>query len=207
MIDAPRQSGRSWATPDCAHRTGGFSSIMLARCISPVIIRPPAVSPNPQTMAITGQSSIRDLHATYTLAWDWRRTGQFCNNFSAGLSHFYWLDNVTGSGTQRTDLNRIMAVRLIHRLSPMTGRTILSATYSGIWLSTTNARSWCLAPGSPTGVGEAITTYKQPDGTVYGDFALAGVFYPHDNGYHWTRLGYPPGNITNDDVWPLRLLP
>jgi len=95
----------------------------------------------------------------------------------------------------------------MHRLSPVTGRTILSATYSGIWLSATNARRWLLAPGSPTGVGEVITTYKQPGGIIYADFAPGGVFYPHDNGYHWTRLGYPPGNITNGDVWAITIAP
>ena len=58
---------------------------------------------------------------------------------------------------------------------------------SGIWLSTTKGRSWCLAPGSPTGVGEGITTYKPPDGTIYAGFALGGIFYSHDNGYQWAN--------------------
>ena len=64
------------------------------------------------------------------------------------------------------------------------GKTIVSATYSGIWVSTNNARSWSLAPGSPArgplGVAEGIDTFQQPDGTIYAGFAHGGIFYSKD---------------------------
>jgi hypothetical protein len=134
----------------------------------------------------------------------------YCNTYSEGLNHFYWLDNVSGSGTRWTSVTSPSSTyggQINASAIASDGRTIVSATYSGIWLSTTNARSWFLAPGQPTGVAEGITTFKQPDGTLYAGFADGGVFYSHDNGYHWTRLGYPPGNVTNGDVWAMNTAP
>jgi len=101
----------------------------------------------------------------------------YCNDFSEGLNHFYRLDNVR----QRNAMDEVNTPssnnggQINASVIANDGRTIVSATHSGIWLSTTNARSWFLAPGSPTGVGEGITTYKQPDGTIYAGFALGGV--------------------------------
>ncbi len=139
----------------------------------------------------------------------------YCNNFNEGLNHFYWLDNVSGSGTKWTAVAnpRSNSGGAINgSVIANDGKTIVSATYSGIWLSTTNARSWFLAPGSPaqggsSGVAEGIDTFKQPDGTIYAGFANGGVFYSKDNGYHWTKLGYPPGNVTNGDVWAMATAP
>ena len=139
----------------------------------------------------------------------------YCNEFSQGLDHFYWLDNVSGSGTHWTTVTAPSynnGGQINGSVIANDGKTIVSATYSGIWLSTTNARSWFLAPGSPvqgitTGVDEGIETYKQPDGTIYAGFAGGGIFYSKDNGYHWTKLGYPPGNITGGDVWAMTTAP
>jgi len=134
----------------------------------------------------------------------------YCNNFSQGLNHFYWLDNVSGSGTKWTTVTRPSSNsggQINGSVIANDGKTIVSATYSGIWLSTNNARSWFQATGQPTGVAEGIETYKQPDGTIYAGFANGGVFYSKDNGYHWTKLGYPPGNVTNGDIWAMATAP
>jgi hypothetical protein len=138
----------------------------------------------------------------------------YCNNFNQGQNHFYWLDNVSGSGTHWTvvtspSMNN--GGQINGSVVANDGKTIVSATYSGIWVSTNNARSWTLAPGSPAqggkGVAEGIETFKQPDGTIYAGFANGGVFYSKDNGYHWSKLGYPPGNVTNGDVWAMATAP
>jgi hypothetical protein len=134
----------------------------------------------------------------------------YCNNFNQGLNHFYWLDNVSGSGTKWTTVTTPgsnSGGQINGSVIANDGKTIVSATYSGIWLSTNNARSWFKATGQPTGVAEGIETYKQPDGTIYAGFANGGVFYSKDNGYHWTKLGYPPGNVTNGDVWAMATAP
>jgi hypothetical protein len=134
----------------------------------------------------------------------------YCNNFGEGLNHFYWLDNVSGSGTKWTVVTSPTynnGGQINGSVIANDGKTIVSATYTGIWLSTTNARSWFLAPGQPTGVAEGADTYKQPDGTIYAGFAHGGIFYSKDNGYHWTRLGYPPGNVTNGDIWTMTTAP
>ena len=134
----------------------------------------------------------------------------YCNNFNQGLNHFYWLDNVSGSGTKWTVVTSPVynyGGQINNSVIANDGKTIVSATYSGIFLSTNNARSWFLAPGQPTGVAEGLETYKQPDGTIYAGFAHGGVFYSKDNGYHWTKLGYPPGNFTNGDVWAMATAP
>ena len=134
----------------------------------------------------------------------------YCNEFNQGLNHFYWLDNVSGNGTHWTTVTTPSSNsggQINGSVIANDGVTIVSATYGGIWLSTNNARSWFLAPGQPTGVAEGIDTYKQPDGTLYAGFANGGVFYSHDNGYHWTKLGYPPGNVTNGDVWAMTTAP
>ena len=134
----------------------------------------------------------------------------YCNNFNQGLNHFYWLDNVGGSGTIWTPVKTPGSNnggQINGSVIANDGVTIVSATYSGIWLSTTNGKSWTLAPGTPQGVAEGIETYKQPDGTIYAGFARGGVFYSKDNGYHWTKLGYPPGNVTNGDIWAMATAP
>jgi hypothetical protein len=134
----------------------------------------------------------------------------YCNTYNQGLNHYYWLDNVSGSGTHWTAVtkpNSSLGGAINASALANDGKTIVSATYNGIWLSTDNARSWFLAPGSPTGVDEGIDTYKQPDGTIYTGFANGGVFYSKDNGYHWTKLGYPPGNVTAGDVWAMATAP
>jgi hypothetical protein len=138
----------------------------------------------------------------------------YCSSFNQGLNHFYWLDNVSGSGTHWTTVARpswTYGGQINGSVIANDGKTIVSATYSGIYLSTDNARSWFLAPGSPAqggkGVAEGIETYKQPDGTIYAGFADGGVFYSKDNGYHWSKLGYPPGNVTNGDVWAMATAP
>jgi hypothetical protein len=139
----------------------------------------------------------------------------YCNTYNEGLNHFYWLNNVSGSGTQWTTVSTPgsnLGGQINGSVIANDGKTIVSATYSGIWLSTNNARSWFLAPGSPpqgppNNAGEGFETIKQPDGTIYAGFAYGGVFYSKDNGYHWTKLGYPPGNGTNGDVWAMATAP
>lgn len=139
----------------------------------------------------------------------------YCNTYNQGLNHFYWLDNVSGSGTRWTAVTTPGSNnggQINGSVIANDGRTIVSATYSGIWLSTNNARSWFMAPGSPSqippsGVSEGIDTFKQPDGTIYAGFAHGGVFYSKDNGYHWTKLGYPTGNVTNGDVAAMATAP
>jgi hypothetical protein len=138
----------------------------------------------------------------------------YCGYFNQGNNHFYWLDNVSGRGTHWTTVatptsNGGGAIN--GSVVANDGKTIVSATYSGIWLSTNNARSWFQAPGAPaqgnTGVAEGLHTHKQPDGTIYAGFAHGGVFYSKDNGYHWSKLGYPPGNTTNGDIWTMTTAP
>jgi hypothetical protein len=133
------------------------------------------------------------------------------NDYCPGnLNHFYWLDNVSGSGTRWTVVTAPgsnSGGQINDSVIASDGKTIVSATYSGIWLSTNNAKSWTRAPGTPTGVAEGIDTYIQPDGTIYAGFANGGVFYSKDNGYHWSKLGYPPGNVTNGDVWAMATAP
>ena len=73
----------------------------------------------------------------------------YCNNFNQGQNHFYWLDNVSGSGTHWTvvtspSMNN--GGQINGSVVANDGKTIVSATYSGIWVSTNNARSWTLAP-------------------------------------------------------------
>ena len=134
----------------------------------------------------------------------------YCNNFGQGMNHFYWLDNVSGSATRWTAVTTPSSNsggQINNSVIANDGKTIVSATYGGIWLSTTNARSWFLAPGSPSGVAEGADTYKQPDGTIYAGFANGGVFFSKDNGYHWTKLGYPPGNLTKGDIWTMATAP
>ena len=138
----------------------------------------------------------------------------YCKSFNEGLDHFYWLDNVSGSGTHWTVVttpSNNLGGQINRSVIAKDGKTIVSTTYSGIWLSTTNARSWFLAPGSPmpgvNGVAEGAETHIQPDGTIYAGFAAAGVFYSKDNGYHWTKLGYPPGNVSHGDIWTMATAP
>src|SRR5271166_4057473 len=131
-----------------------------------------------------------------------------------GYNHFYWLDNLSGSGTKWTLVTTPQSNgggQVNESVIANDGKTIVSATYSGIWLSTDNARSWFLSPGSPVqgpnGVAEGIDTHKQPDGTIYAGFARGGIFYSKDNGYHFTKLGYPPGNNTGGDIWAMATAP
>lgn len=138
----------------------------------------------------------------------------YCPQYNQGQNHFYWLDNVRGSGTYWTTVTTPKynyGGQFNASVVANDGKTIVSVTYSGIWLSTDNARTWFMAPGSPqqgqTGVAEGIETYKQPDGTIYAGFAHGGVFYSKDNGYHWNKLGYPPGNNTNGDIWAMATAP
>ena len=134
----------------------------------------------------------------------------YCGSFHEGPNHFYWLDNVNGSGTLWTAVTTPVSNnggQINASVVAADGRTIVSATYSGIWLSTNNARSWFGAPGQPTRVAEGIETFKQHDRTIYAGFSHGGVFYSHDDGYHWTKLGYPPGNNTNGDVWAMTTAP
>jgi hypothetical protein len=138
----------------------------------------------------------------------------YCNNYNQGYDHFYWLDNVSGNGTNWTTVTTPSSNNggsINQSVIANDGKTIVSATYSGIWLSTDNARSWFLSPGSPPqgphGVAEGIDTFKQPDGTIYAAFAHGGVFYSKDNGYHFAKLGYPPGNNTGGDIWAMVTAP
>lgn len=139
----------------------------------------------------------------------------FCTNYNQGPNHFYWLDNVHGSGTVWTQVTVPKSNgggAIGYSVIANDGFTIVSATYSGIWLSTDNARSWFLAPGNPTqftenGPDEELVTYKNWDGVIYVGTANAGVFYSKDNGYHWDNLGYPPGNNTKGDVWAIGRAP
>jgi hypothetical protein len=138
----------------------------------------------------------------------------YCSSFGQGNNHFYWLDNVSGSGTHWTTVTTPSmnnGGQINGAVIANDNKTIVAATYSGIWLSTNNARTWSLAPGSPAqggkGVAEGIDTFKQPDGTIYAGFANGGIFYSKDNGYHWSKLGYPPGNVTNGDVWAMATAP
>lgn len=134
----------------------------------------------------------------------------YCTSYDQGNNRFYWLDNVGGSGTKWTVVTSPASNaggQVNQSVIANDGKTIVSATYSGIWLSTNNARSWFLSPGSPKGVAEGIDTFKQPDGTIYAGFAGGGVFYSKDNGYHWAKLGYPPGNVTNGDIWAMATAP
>lgn len=143
----------------------------------------------------------------------------YCRTFNQGYDHFYWLDNVAGSGTSWTLVTTPQSNgggAIGASVIANDGKTIVSATYAGIWLSTNNARSWLLSPGSPAmgvnGVAEGMVTHKQPDGTIYVGFAHGGVFYSKDNGYHFTQLGYPTGNIgngnhTGGDIWAMATAP
>ncbi len=144
----------------------------------------------------------------------------YCTAYSQGNNHFYWLDNVKGSGTVWTRVTTPNSIgnggTINQSVIANDGRTIVATSYSGIWLSTNNARSWFLSPGSPAqgtnGVAEGIDTYKQPDGTIYAGFAHGGVFYSKDNGYHFARLGYPPANPGNTnhvggDIWAMTTAP
>src|SRR5215469_11541146 len=54
----------------------------------------------------------------------------FCDSFSEGLNHFYWLDNVSGRGTQWTKVTSSQSNhggQINASVVGMTGRTILSA--------------------------------------------------------------------------------
>lgn len=144
----------------------------------------------------------------------------YCTTFAEGNNHFYWLDNVNGSGTVWNMVATPSSIgnggAINESVIANDGKTIVSTTYSGIWLSTNNARSWFLSPGSPfqgtKGVAEGMDTHKQPDGTIYAGFAHGGVYYSKDNGYHFARLGYPPTNPGNTngaggDIWAMATAP
>jgi hypothetical protein len=144
----------------------------------------------------------------------------YCTVYSQGNNHFYWLDNVKGSGTVWTAVTVPKGVgngaTINESVIANDGKTIVATSYSGIWLSTDNARSWFLSPGSPYqgvgGVAEGMDTHKQPDGTIYAGFAHGGVYYSKDNGYHFSRLGYPPPNPGNTngnggDIWAMTTAP
>ncbi len=144
----------------------------------------------------------------------------YCTVYAQGNNHFYWLDNVKGSGTVWTAVTTPKGVgngaTINESVIANDGKTIVATSYSGIWLSTDNARSWFLSPGSPYqgvgGVAEGMDTHKQPDGTIYAGFAHGGVYYSKDNGYHFSRLGYRPPNPGNTngnggDIWAMATAP
>jgi hypothetical protein len=109
----------------------------------------------------------------------------YCESFHEGPNHFYWLDSVNGSGTHWTAVTTPASNnggQINASVVAADGRTMVSASYSGIWLSTNNARSWFGAPGQPTRVAASIET--QHDNTIYAGFSHAGIFYSQYNGFH-----------------------
>src|SRR5271169_739388 len=58
----------------------------------------------------------------------------YCNNYSQGYDHFYWLDNVSGSGTHWTSVTTPSSNNggsINQSVIANDGKTIVSATYSG----------------------------------------------------------------------------
>ncbi|HZD31545.1 MAG TPA: hypothetical protein VE779_07770 [Candidatus Angelobacter sp.] len=144
----------------------------------------------------------------------------YCTVIHQGNNHFYWLDNIGGTGTVWKSVTTPNSVgngsSWGQSVIANDGKTIVSTALSGIWLSTDNARTWVHSPGSPVqgtnGVAEGLDTHKQPDGTIYAGFAHGGVFYSKDNGQHFTQLGYPPVNPGNTnhnggDIWAMATAP
>jgi hypothetical protein len=136
---------------------------------------------------------------------------QTCN----GKQHFaYWLDNVSGSGTQWTKATIVGGSGVISSggmengcAIAGNGVTIICPTASGVTLlSNDNARTWAPAAASPAGTQEQL--FVVTIGSVsYEAVASANVpaasntWYSLDNGSHWTALPTPGGLSGGFDAW------
>lgn len=132
---------------------------------------------------------------------------------SANQHNFYWLNNVSGSGTIWTaaSTNSVLNTgAFVNNPTVAHNGTLVAGSFNGIWYSTNNGRSYQRSPGAPTlgTYGEAVSAFTGPDGTVYIGTALKGVLYSLDNGLTFHTLGYPSGWAqTAVDVMDITIVP
>jgi hypothetical protein len=137
------------------------------------------------------------------------------NQVCTGKQHFaYWLDNVSGSGTQWTKATIVGGSGVISSggmengcAIAANGITIMCPTASGVTLlSNDNARTWTPAAASPSSTQEqlfAVTISNVSYETVASANVptVSNTWYSLDNGSHWTALPTPAGLSGALDAW------
>jgi len=133
------------------------------------------------------------------------------NQSCSGKQHLaYWLDNVSGTGTNWTRATgAIVPGGGMENGCAIAGNgmTIICPTASALTLlSSDNARTWSKAPGSPAGTAEqllAVTIGSVSYETVASDNVptVSNTWFSLDNGSNWSPLPTPGGLSGGFDAW------